>query len=626
MRVKFLNRETRLTGGQSLGSVTHIDPSIPQSPFTYTGTQPSAFRDSQGGLHVAFSGNRPTAANQAAGSQPRDVWSLFFARVGGVSPPNAPAQAGTSPLRDLMGWIGAANNRFYTQPQGPLPNDPPGTLFGGTAGTIVGVPQYTWPSFPVNARPGAANEIVFWNGKASKDDNGDGRPDFTENRVFYADYGLNGNLGSRAWIVRDPTMEKKRIRPMNFGTDGIAIFWYGESNGVTRMFQNVRLANSRNGGDQTGNWSDNELIDPGQGFASAREPQPILRNGGIDIVFTGQLKDRPQPEIFYARFRADRNARVRGLMELPERLLEPLVREGTSATYRARGVNWNADEAIQVFTYRGTGRPTRIDSSRNRVADPNTGVISVDSNLGGKLYIDPHVGTVRFSDPPSSDLTIALRYTPRVMRVSELGTAGGHSNPSSFLDLRPQWDRNFYFNRNNQPIQQNDIPLATRIWHFYERGATGAGQTRRPYMKSQRLRVQLPAAVALQNGQIISLQVTGMAGNFYQVDPGNGRVYFEEPDQGRQVTITFSYRDNNGAVQQTSVVDFVDWGTEMPEQPVPIEQAIDEGTIFAFPDPFVWTQSDPRPGVVWFMYTSTRHGTRDVFYQTLAPKFSAIRQ
>jgi hypothetical protein len=59
---------------------------------------------------------------------------------------------------------------------------------------------------------------------------------------------------------------------------------------------------------------------------------------------------------------------------------------------------------------------------------------------------------------------------------------------------------------------------------------------------------------------------------------------------------------------------------------VPIEQAIDEGTIFAFPDPFAWSESDPRPNMVWIMYTSTRSGTRDVFYQSLAPRFGSIRQ
>lgn len=622
MRVKFLNRETRLTGGASIGSTIHIDPSLPgTNRFTYTNSQPSAFRDSAGGLHVVWSGNRPNANNQPATAQPQDLWHLFFSRVGGSTPAGAPGQAGTSPLRDLMGFTGAANNRFYNVPSGPLPGEPPNTLFGPANGVIVGSPQFTWPSFPVNGRPGSQTEPIFWNGKARKDDNNDGRPDFEDNRIFYSLYNVNGNMAATSWINRDPTMEKKRIRPLNTGDPlAMGIFWYGETNGITKMYHNVTGSFSANGGDQTSSWSDNVLIDPGRGFASARDPQPILRAGGVALVFTGMLRDRAQPEIFYAHFDANRFGQLGGLEEQPERLLEPLVREGTTGTYRARGVTWDDDEPIQLYSIRQGVAPLRIDDAGGRTTDPNTGIISVDSRLGGRVFLDPHVGTVRFTTPPSSDLTIALRYTPRVVRVSELGNTGGHTNPSSFLDMRPQWDRNFYRNRNNSPIQAGDIPLATRLTHFYERGATGAGQNRRPYMKSQRLRVQLPTPVLLQNNQIVNLTVTG-ATSFYQVDPGNGRVYFEVPDEGRMVTIQYTYEDANGNQQRATVEDRVAWGTEMAEQPVPIEQAVDEGTIFAFPDPFVWSQSDPRPGLIWIMYTSTRSGTRDVFYQSMAPRW-----
>ena len=627
MRVKFLNRETRLTGGQSHGSTVHIDPTIPGiNAFTFTNTQPSAFRDTSGGLHVVWSANRPTSVNQPATAQPRDAWSLFFANVKGATPANSPRQASTSPLRDLMGFVGSTLLSFFTAPNGPMPTGAPNTLFGPANGAILGNPQHTWPSFPVNARPGANVETIFWNGKALKDDNGDGRPDFEDNRVFYSEYNIGGQMGATAWIIRDPSMEKKRIRPINFGDPAtMAIFWYGESNGITKMFQNVRTSYSAGGGDQTSRWSDNNLIDPGRGFASARDPQPILRNEGIDLVFTGLLKDRTQPEIFFARFVANRFGELRGLIEQPERLLEPLVREGSSGTYRARGVNWEDDEPIQVFAYRPNTAPTRIDNLPGRVTDPNTGVISVDSRLGGKIFLDPHVGTVRFTAPPSGDLTIALRYTPNVVRVSELGNTGGHTNPSSFLDMRPQWDRSFYRRvSTNQAIQANDTPLVTRYSHFYERGATGAGQNRRPYMKSQRLRVQLPTPVLLNNGQIVNLTVNGAQGSFYQVDPGNGRVYFDLADEGRTVSITYTYLDGNGNQQVTNVDDTVAWGTELAEQPVPIERAIDEGTIFAFPDPFVWTQSDPRPGLTWFVYTSTRNGTRDVFYQSIAPRYLPV--
>lgn len=631
MRVKFLVRETRLTGGQTGGTVTHIDPNLGvQTNFTFTGTQPSGFRDPAGNLHLVWSSNRPTSLNQPAGPQSQDQWSLFFSDLQGVQPGGAPGQAGTSPFRDLMGWTGAANNRFWTVPQGPAPTDPVNTLFAGTPGNIVGGPQYTTPSFPVNpfTSIGGVNpfETVFWNGKVLKDDSGDGRADFEDNRIFYAQYTLAGALGPTQWLAYDNRIEKKRIRPLNFPANPqrMAVFWFGEVNGVSRMFQNVRTLYSNAGGDQSANWSRNIVIDPGAGFALSQDPQPMMRSNGIDLVFTGMLKDRPQPEIFFARYSADSFGRLRDLRDLPDRNRETLVRESGSSTYRARGVNWNTRRAIEIWIRRPNQVPFRIDIANTRSTDDNTGIISFDSEIGGKIYADPHVGTVRLTNAPGSDVQLELRYTPRVMRVSELGNTGGHTNPSSFLDMRPQWDGRYYFTQGGTAFDGRGREV-TRYWHVYERGATGAGQTKRPYMKTQRLQVRLPFPVELNNnGNIVSLVVTGHSG-VYQVDPANGRVFFEQGDEGRFVTITYMYRDGNGISQSIQVRDYVQWLTEMTERPVPIEQAYDEGTIFVVPDPFVWQQNDERTGLVWIFYTSTRAGTRDVFYQTLAPNFRRLQ-
>ena len=177
------------------------------------------------------------------------------------------------------------------------------------------------------------------------------------------------------------------------------------------------------------------------------------------------------------------------------------------------------------------------------------------------------------------------------------------------------------------------MPTADRMWHIYERGATGPGQTKRPYMKTQRLQVRLNHPVALNNsGGVVSLSVAGMSGQFYQVDPGNARVYFQVADEGRPVTINYQWRDANGNLQNDTAQGLVMWQTESAEKPVPIEQAIDEGTVFAVADPFQGTNFDPnsnqynpRTGLVWVFFTSTRAGTRDVYYLTLAPRLSPVR-
>jgi hypothetical protein len=118
-----------------------------------------------------------------------------------------------------------------------------------------------------------------------------------------------------------------------------------------------------------------------------------------------------------------------------------------------------------------------------------------------------------------------------------------------------------------------------------------------------------------------------LSGPFYQADPGNGRIFFTLPDEGNEVEVTYQYRDNNGVLQTDVVTAFVDWQTEMAEQPVPIEQAIDEGSLYAFADTFDPSpvSGELRPPLVWVFFTSTRGGTPDVYYVTVAPRIEPVR-
>lgn len=627
MKVRFINRETRLTGGQTFGSVPHIDNNLGQaSQFTWTNTAPSAFRDPLGGLHMVWTSNRPGLPNTPAGPQPVDNWNLFYAHMRGVQPGGSPVEAGISPLRDLMGWrpLGSA---FWTKFSGPSPSDNPNTLFGGTPGNVVGTPNYGSPSFPVNTRPVAfgANpeEWVAWSGRAVKDTGS------ADNRIFLARYqispqAINPAIGPTQWIAYDTGIEKKRLRLMNLAIpDRLAIFWHGEVNGKTRMFHNVRERLVQQGGDQTNNWSRNALIDPGAGFVSTADPTPIYRGPGVtDLVFTGLLKGRVQSEIFYSKWIADGFGRMRQIVNQPERNRETLTPEGATGAYRSRGVNWDTGRPIEVWIRRPGQAEFRIDIPNTRSVDSNSGVVSFNSETGGKIFCDPNAGTVTFSaGGPGAGAAVELRYTPRVVRISEIGQVGGSSNPSSFLDNRADWNRNFWFNNQNQPIGANDQPAVGRMWHLYERGATGHGQAHRPYMKTQRLMIRLNYPIRISGGVPV-ISVAGMSGPFYQADPGNARVFFTIPDEGREMTVTYEWVDGNGNIRTDTVVGRAIWQNETNERPVPIEQAVDEGSIFAFPDPFFqnYNPNDPRPGIVWLFYTSTRAGTRDVYYQTLAPR------
>jgi hypothetical protein len=63
----------------------------------------------------------------------------------------------------------------------------------------------------------------------------------------------------------------------------------------------------------------------------------------------------------------------------------------------------------------------------------------------------------------------------------------------------------------------------------------------------------------------------------------------------------------------------------MAEQAMPIDQAANESSISLSLDPLngpfnsVGTR---RGGLIWVFWTSTRSGAQDVYFQTIAPRFS----
>jgi hypothetical protein len=313
---------------------------------------------------------------------------------------------------------------------------------------------------------------------------------------------------------------------------------------------------------------------------------------------------------------------VRNIRNLPERIRETIVRL-SDGTYRARGANWDVRQPIEVWLRRPGQNAVRVDLPATRTIDAASGVVASDSGTGGKIYMDPHTGKVSFSNPPSTTAQLELRYTPRVIRISELGSTAGHTNPSSILDQRFDWNKTFYsFPGSYTPIG-NAQPRVARMWHFYQRGASGPGQSRRPYLKTQRPALRTNYPIALDGNGNPMINVIGMASPFYQVDPSGGKIYFGLQDEGRQLTVTYWYRNDNGSLQFETVNGRVQWQVEYAEQPVPIEQAVDEDSVFVAPDLF----DDPvnlRTGLVWVFFTSTRGGTRDVYYISVAPRLGPI--
>ena len=87
-------------------------------------------------------------------------------------------------------------------------------------------------------------------------------------------------------------------------------------------------------------------------------------------------------------------------------------------TYRARGVEWDRTQPVNLYMF-VNGTPTSIVQGTAYV-DRQSGLISYTSTFGGKVFIDPELGTVRFtSGQPPQTADIRLTYTPAFIRVTD---------------------------------------------------------------------------------------------------------------------------------------------------------------------------------------------------------------
>jgi hypothetical protein len=174
------------------------------------------------------------------------------------------------------------------------------------------------------------------------------------------------------------------------------------------------------------------------------------------------------------------------------------------------------------------------------------------------------------------------------------------------------------------------VPELDRLWVLYRKNDPSGSVKSTIYYKAMRLMARLPRPARLTapdvngNQQIFNgVTVTGNSGPF-EVDWVRGRVYFTEVDEGKSVNITYNWYDaSNGATGQSSLNYQVAWGDEMsaaaangdetvPENPLPTDQAVSEGQVAAFKDPYL--------DKLWIFWTSTRANTTDLYYETIAPQ------
>ncbi len=290
--------------------------------------------------------------------------------------------------------------------------------------------------------------------------------------------------------------------------------------------------------------------------------------------------------------------------------------------------------------------------------DPNTAT-PVSGIVGGQISVDVRSGTVSFPQvAPQITDTVLVSYTPYMMRLSTgrdetniirasinggpwaqdaafaphpaANSPGSNAVPVIILDRGP--NPRFNLQAPAVMVGANAATEQDRLWVLYRKSDPSGAVKSTIYYKSMRLMVKLPRPFLLNaanaNGQqqlaTPNPVVAGAIGP-YEIDWVRGRIYFTEVDEGSQVTVNYKYYDSgtNSSGSSGNLVYTVAWGDEMsststtgdqtvPESPLPTDQAVNEGQVAAFKDPY--------EDKVWVFWTSTRSNTTDLYYETIAPQ------
>lgn len=227
---------------------------------------------------------------------------------------------------------------------------------------------------------------------------------------------------------------------------------------------------------------------------------------------------------------------------------------------------------------------------------------------------------------------MVVRYTPRFVRVSA-GLGSNYRGAGLVFDERFTGENSYWFSQSGAPMNWNALARNDRYIFTYARTSADGSSQARPYYRTYRFGVELPDAVQTitdrtspNYGRIAMLQVSGVVG-FYQVDPISGKIYVSAENEGRVLTVRYYAVDEAGAYKGDYTVQLrVGLVSEMSETVVPVEQVANESAMSMALDPQnapFNSQNVRRPGLVWLFWSSTRAGVPDVYFETIAPRFTA---
>lgn len=625
-----------------------------------------------------------------------------------VTDPNA-----ESPIRDLNAWNAVSGTQWFNNQIAGFPNaaaDP--SIFG--AGTLSDV-RYGNAAFPASGErnPFAAGQFytgmyLAFTGQAQRRN-----PDNTvqnESRLLLsvANPSSNGTVSMTGPFVLPDNPQAIKGKPAVIqsgpvnGTASAMVLYPVTVNGASSIMY-TRYPDSSPRGTANNKFHPSEALPFGPGFASVSSPSAAgriyrrsdssLTSAVIELTFQGKLRGRPYPEIFLGRLNATTSTGLKATVVptqlpeisdgngnshldqdnafawLPEETNENIQPDSQAGTYRSRGVYWNTRARILLRQVAANGTITNLlldgyagndpdhlagfDATQNTAAyDPDSGIVSYDTRLGGKVYLDPTTGTVRFSSAsPSRNVRLQLTYTTRFLRISAGGSAG-YYDPTGLYDDRYITDPTFWRLGTTAAtlgtFTRGTLITNDRMVFTYNRAAAGGGQGARPFMSSLRFGVRLPYRLpTMPNGvpgvasgntvqpAIASVQwLDGLAPEAYEIDAAQGRLYFPANAEGRPIRVTFYGADANGNVLPASpftsdlVISLI---TETGDTPIPVETSVNESNLISTLDPFQYSNINPfttpqyrRPPLMWLFWTSTRNGSPDLYFESLAPRWSAV--
>jgi hypothetical protein len=654
----FFNvRESRLTtsftpkGDRMLDEI--LSPGQTSNVTAYANQQPAAVRDAFGSLIVAFSSNRPGwLYDGSLAADPQSPSTIYIASLDNAwtfTPQGLTAPSGqnpTAPLSDLNNWNSAGTGTWFKKQVQSYPNDNPGTLFNKQAGETIlaSTLAYRNPSFPQTGMTNPFDTTQIFQsmymgfvGDVQKQTQ-TGRVAESRIMVTQLQPTADGVALPNGLVVmqNDPTMQKGKPSVLQTPA-GAMVFFTGINAGQTKLYYSQLDANGFGPNNPLPIGTGFELVSnpSAAGHVYRGAPNGILQtnDGIVDLTFAGKLRGRPNAEIFIGRLLA-RNGQTLAIdgnkvldannsfvWQSPQ-TGERIASEG-NGLFRARGVVWNLEADLVLSQTIGTNPSQNLLVDGTRKYDPTTGILSYDTSLGGKVYMDPNLGTIRFANSiPSTNAEIRLNYQPEFLRVTPTGPAG-YAAPVGQFDQRivtETIDANTFWRTRNGGVPGNaGVTWSNDRYVFtYNRAANGVAEQARPFVSTFRFGVQLP--YRLNMGQAIG--VTGNTGP-YQLDPSNGRIYFTAADENRQVQISYSAMTDSGSTFNDIRDRTVAWTAERTDEPLPVEQAVNESGLTSFLDPFAFRDAR-RPPLMWLFWTSTRTGNPDVYFQTVAPNWSPI--